>query len=306
MFSVLVTSTSFQDQKGDHLSKIESDKRLSVKFARGPLSKEQLMPYVGKFDAIICGDDEYDDEILSLNKDKLKILSKYGVGLDRINLNSAKKYGIAVSSCAGINSKSVAEHVFALLLSSAKNMEDSIQTVRNYKWERHIGFDLKDKNILIVGYGNIGKEVLVRAKAFEMNVGVFDPFAKLETGLKVFTNLEEAYKWAQIISLHCPLLEATRGIINSHLMSKNKNVTIINTARGGLVIEKDILEAIQSGQVRSYLADVIDEEPITNYCLLPQNKNVILTPHIASRTSDNIVKQAMMALENMYKGLNLE
>jgi len=306
MFSVLVTSTSFQDQPGEHLVRIKTDKRLNVEFARGPLSKTQLLPYVGRFDAILCGDDEYDSEILHLNKDRLKVLSKYGVGLDRIDVETAKNLGIQISSCAGINSKSVAEHVFALLLSSAKNLEEAIASVRLYSWDRPIGFDLKDKNLLIIGFGNIGKELYTRAKAFEMNIAIYDPLAKAASDVKVFEELNQAYKWAQIVSLHCPLIDSTRGLIRSSLLKSNHNVTLINTARGGLVVEEDIIEALKTGHLQSYLADVINEEPITKSCLLPQLENALVTPHIASRTKDNILKQAEMSLNNMYKGLNLE
>lgn len=306
MYSVLVTSTSFQDQPGEHLRTIKSDKRLAVEFARGPLSQKQLISFVGKFDAILCGDDEYNDEILSLNKGKLKLLSKYGVGLDKIDLESAKKNGVKVYSCAGINSKSVAEHVFALLLTSAKNIENSLRTVRNYKWDRPIGYDLKEKKLLIVGYGGIGKEVYIRAKAFEMEVAIFDPFAKNLGEIKFFTDLSEAYSWADIVTLHCPLTPATRGMINLRLLSQKNAMVLINTARGGLISEPDVVTATSKGYLKAYLADVLETEPLEAECKLPQVEQILVTPHIASRTSDNILKQASMALSNLYGGLGLE
>jgi D-3-phosphoglycerate dehydrogenase len=273
---------------------------------RGPLSKDELKPHIHKYDAIICGDDEYDDEILQLSKGRLKVLSKYGVGLDRIDLKAAQKYNVKVASCAGINSTTVAEHVFALLLAHAKNIENSIKTVRSHKWNREIGYDLKDKKMLIVGYGNIGKEVAKRALAFSIDVAAYDPALSKTENTRLFTNLNEAYIWADIISLHCPLNQKTKGLINKSLISSKKSQVLINTARGGLVNDDDILFGILNGYISGYLADVIAEEPISPECKLPNYDKIIITPHIASRTTDNILKQASMALSNLYKELGIE
>ncbi|MEZ0391613.1 MAG: NAD(P)-dependent oxidoreductase [Pseudobdellovibrionaceae bacterium] len=306
MIEVLLTSTSFQDQKGPHLTRLMSDKRFKVISKRGPLKEAELKPLVSQFDAILCGDDEYTREILSLCKGRLKVLSKYGVGLDKIDLKAAKEFGIPVRSCAGVNSKSVAEHVFALLLFGAKNMEASVASVRKYDWTRPIGFDLVEKKLLIVGYGNIGKEVAKRALGFEMKVSVLDPMAKSTDSFHRFEDLKEAFQWADVVSLHCPMTEQTKGMINLSLLQNVQNLTLINTARGGLVVEKDIIEALSKGHLRNYLADVLQTEPIEPSSPFPKDPKAVVTPHIGSRTTDNIFKQGMMALENMYEELGLE
>lgn len=305
---ILITSTSFLDCEGLHKEKLLS-KKLKITNIRGPLKQETLFEVIDKFDALICGDDEITYKVLEKGfKGKLRIISKYGSGLDKIDLDAAKKFNIIVTSCPGINQTSVAEHVFALILSFCKNIIDESIIVQNKQWERLIGIDLNKKIIGVIGTGNVGKEVIKRALAFGMNVVAFDKFPDKEfektVGIKYYSNLKELIALCDFISLNIPLTSETRQILNlQNLGDFKKGVILVNTARAGLVEKRLIIEGIEKGIIGGYLTDVLDDEPIKYDDSFLGNSKILITPHIASRTYENIVNQGLMAVENLFKYL---
>jgi D-3-phosphoglycerate dehydrogenase len=176
---ILLTSTSFQDTPGTHQQLLNEQGFELVKM-RGPLKESVMIDVIKEFDGIICGDDEITRNVIESGvKSKLRIISKYGIGLDKIDLDAAKEFNIPVTNCTGVNQVTVAEHVFALLLSFAKNIVPESNFIKNQKWVRLIGTELFGKTIGVLGTGNVGKEVIKRAIAFGMKVVAFDKFQLL-------------------------------------------------------------------------------------------------------------------------------
>jgi D-3-phosphoglycerate dehydrogenase len=260
---------------------------------------------IDQFDAVICGDDEYTQKVLEKGANgKLKILSKYGVGLDKIDLEAAKKFGVKVTNCPGINQNSVAEHVFALLLSFEKNIHTQYNSVQQYSWTRQIGHEVFGKTIGIIGFGAVGKEVARIAQAFKQRVLVFDPFVG-ENIVKTYTNAEKVedltlFNESNYITLHTPLTAETKHLINRDVIQNHltQKPIIINTARAGLVETEAIIDGIENNRISGYLCDVLDHEPISKNEKLVGLNNVIITPHVGSRTYENVVNQGIAAIKN--------
>jgi D-3-phosphoglycerate dehydrogenase len=305
-FEILLTSTSFQDTPGSHQQLLEKQ-GFTITKLRGPLKETVLMDIIDKFDGIICGDDEITREVIAKGSNgKLRIISKYGIGLDKINLEAARDFNIPVTNCPGVNQITVAEHVFALLLSYIKNIIPENQIVQNQQWVRLIGYELNGKTIGVLGTGSVGKEVIKRSIAFGMKVIAFDKFCDEDFAkqyrIKYVKNAEELFKQADIISLNMSLNSESANIIGAKSLSILKDgVIIVNTARAGLVNQQTILEGISSRKIKAYLTDVLEEEPIVKDHPFLGNPHIIITPHIGSRTYENVVNQGTMAVENLLK-----
>jgi len=303
---ILLTSTSFQDTPGAHQQLLEKQ-GFTITRLRGPLKETVLLDIIDKFDGIICGDDEITREVIAKGSNgKLRIISKYGIGLDKINVEAARDFNIPVTNCPGVNQITVAEHVFALLLSYIKNIIPENQIVQNQQWVRLIGYELNGKTIGVLGTGSVGKEVIKRSIAFGMKVIAFDKFSDedfaKQYGIKYVKNAEELFKQADIISLNMSLNSESANIIGAKSLSILKDgVIIVNTARAGLVNQQTILEGISSRKIKAYLTDVLEEEPIVKDHPFLGNPHIIITPHIGSRTYENVVNQGTMAVENLLK-----
>jgi D-3-phosphoglycerate dehydrogenase / 2-oxoglutarate reductase len=305
---VLLTSTSFQDNKGKHQDLLR-EQGFEVDTMRGPVIENELLKVIDQYDAVLMGDDEFTKTVIEKGKkSKLKVLSKYGVGLDKVDLNACDANEIIVKNVRGVNQASVAEHVFALLLTFAKNIYSSIESTREGHWNRQTGFNLAGKKLGILGFGNIGKEVAKMAKAFSMDVFVFDKFIdeKLASNLDltITSSKEELIQEVDILTLHLPLMKETENTINCEALKLAKeNLILINTARGGLVNESDLYDFLTNNKASAYLADVLRIEPIMHDLKLKNLGNVIITPHIASRTRENVEIQGLMAVENLLSAL---
>jgi D-3-phosphoglycerate dehydrogenase len=303
---ILLTSTSFQDTPGAHHDLLNSYNFI-VDNLRGPLKEAVLLDVIEQFDGLICGDDEITRAVIELGKkNKLKIISKYGIGLDKLDVIAAQELGMPFENCPGVNKETVAEHVFALLLSFVKNIIPENAYLQDQKWVRMIGTDLFGKTMGIVGMGNVGKQVAIRAKAFGMSVIAYDKYIDIdfakENNIEYENSVKELIQNSDIISLNASLEPGTKHMINvEQLTNLRKGVIIINTARAGLVEENAVLVGIEKNIIRGYLTDVLDEEPmIPNHPFL-NNPSIIVTPHIGSRTYDNVVRQGTMAVENLVK-----
>ncbi|MDC3397302.1 NAD(P)-binding domain-containing protein [Flavobacteriales bacterium] len=303
---VLLTSTSFQDCEGSHKDLL-AQQGWDVSYLRGPLRKDEIIDVIADYDALICGDDELDGEVLLRGKSgKLKFISKYGVGLDKIDLKKADELDIPVRNCTGVNQAAVAEHVLGMLFSHAKNIHASHIVTSQGGWKRPVGMEIVGKRMGIVGFGAIGKELALKSVALGMKVSVYD--IKLDQDflsdhdLNVSTSLEQMFQSCDIISLHVPLNEHTSNMITRELLfhaKTKKGLILINTARAGLVTEELIVEALEKEQIGGYLADVLDEEPMSPHCLLRGAPRVLITPHVGSRTTESIQRQGAMAVENL-------
>ncbi len=244
---------------------------------------------------------------------KLKIISRHGVGYDNIDLESTKKNNITLAITATANAVAVAEHVMFMLLNIAKkgNMYD--ETVKNGKFNDRNKLpktvELWNKNILIAGFGRIGQALIKRCHGFEMKVFVYDPFVSKEIieehgGIKV-DSLEEASKNMDAISLHVPLNEKTKNIINYDLLKNmKKNCIIINAARGGVINETDLDKALNENLILGAGLDVFEIEPPNSDNPLLKNNKVFLSPHAAAFTEECMTRMGKETIQNIIDFFN--
>ena len=311
---ILLTTTSFQDTPGAHHDLLAQTGWEIIR-ARGPLNEADTLALVGDIDGYICGDDAITRKVLEKARPKLKVLSKYGIGVDKIDVKSATEFGIPVLFTPGVNHTTVAEHNFLLLLALEKNFLFHTDSTRSgdakTNWKRKTGHELLDKTIGIIGMGRIGREVALRSKAFGMKVVGFDlhwdeKFGA-ENGFQRAHTLDDLYKVSDYISLHTSLTPETKDMISAKSFPKmKKGVLILNCARGEIVNTNDMVEALKSGQVGGYGTDVLDHEPPPADHPLLKLPNVVCTPHVASRTYESVVRQATTSVKNLILAMNGE
>jgi D-3-phosphoglycerate dehydrogenase len=307
---ILLTTTSFQDTPGSHHDLLAS-KGWEIIRARGPLNEADTLALVGGVDGYICGDDAITRKVLEKARPRLKILSKYGIGVDKIDVKSATEFGIPVLFTPGVNHTTVAEHTFLLLLALEKNFRYGVDASRKGEWKRKTGHEILEKTIGIIGIGRIGKEVAIRAKAFGMKVIAYDPYADpkflVDHNIAQMKTVENLIRQSDIVSLHLNLTAENRHLINvERLKLFKKDALLLNCSRGELVDTQAIVEALKSGQIAGYGTDVLDQEPPPADHPLLKLPNVIVTPHIASRTYESVVRQATTAVENLILAMNGE
>ena len=304
---ILLTTTSYQDIPGPHHQLLESTGIEIVK-ERGPLNEERMLELVGEFDAILCGDDQITRAVLEKAAPRLKILSKYGIGVDKIDVAAATGMGIPLSFCPGVNHTTVAEHTFALLLALSRQLIEEVNCTRSGNWKRLTGHEIMGKTIGVVGLGRIGKEVAIRAKAFGMKVIGYDvywdeEFTKTHE-VERAESVDDLFAASEVISLHTNLTEETRDMIRTETIAGMKDGAIIlNCSRGEVVKTDDLVAALESGKLGGYGADVLDVEPPPADHPLLKAPNCIVTPHIGSRTYESVQRQAMMAAQNLLNML---
>jgi D-3-phosphoglycerate dehydrogenase / 2-oxoglutarate reductase len=303
MLRVLVTTTSFQDTPGPHHALLAAA-GWEIVTARGPLSEADTLALMGDIDAYICGDDLITRAVLEKAQPRLKVISKYGIGVDKIDVAACTEKGIPLLFTPGVNHTTVAEHTFLLLLALEKQLLFHCDSTRSGGWKRKTGHELLEKTIGIVGLGRIGKEVAIRAHAFGMKIIGFDvywddAFATSHNVTRA-ASVEEIYAVADYLSLHTNLTPETRDMVRAETIAKMKpGVLILNCARGEIVHTADMVAALKSGQVGGYGTDVLDEEPPAADHPLLKLPNCVVTPHIGSRTHESVVRQATKAVENL-------
>jgi len=310
MKRVLLTTTSYQDTPGAHHAKLE-EQGYEIIRARGPLSEAGLLERVGEVDALLCGDDAITRAVIDKALPRLKLISKYGIGLDKIDMGYATEKGIPVTFCPGVNHTTVAEHTFALLLSIVRHLVEEVNATRKGEWKRMTGHEIMGKTLGIIGLGRIGREVAIRGKAFGLHLIGYDlywpdAFAS-EYGIEREEGVDDVLRKADIVSLHTNLTEETRNMISKRTLSLMKDGAILlNCARGELVDSEAVVAALEVKKLGGYGTDVLDCEPPPPDHILLKAPHCLVTPHIGSRTYESVQRQAMMATENLILGLNGE
>ena len=307
---ILLTTTSFQDTPGEHHDRLAAT-GWEVVTARGPLSEADTLAAVGEVDGSICGDDAITRRVLEKASPRLKVLSKYGIGVDKIDVAACTEMGIPVLFTPGVNHTTVAEHAFLLLLALEKNLLFHCDSTRAGGWKRQTGHELLGKTIGIVGLGRIGREVAIRAKAFGMRPIGYDVYwdeaFAAEHGVARAATLDEVFAQSDYLSLHTNLTPETRDLVRAETISRMKpDVIVINCARGEIVNTADMAAALASGRVRGYGTDVLDVEPPPADHPLTHLPNCIVTPHVGSRTSESVQRQALAAVENLIRAMKGE
>ena len=300
---VLLTTTSFQDTPGGHHDLLK-DAGFELVCQRWPLSHSRMLELVGDIDALLCGDDEITADVIDKALPRLKVVSKYGIGLDKIDTEHLANQKIPLTFCPGVNHTTVAEHTFALMLGLFRHLVMEDNHVSSGDWIRLTGNEIMGKSLEIVGLGRIGKEVAIRARAFGMEVIGFDLYWDNEFAekyqIKRCGSAEEAMKQADVISLHVNLSDETRNLVNEQsILEMRKGVVILNCARGEIVHTSDMVKALNSGLVGGYGTDVLDVEPPPSNHPLLRAPNTLITPHIGSRTYESVERQATMAAQNL-------
>ena len=234
--------------------------------------------------------------------ENLQIISKHGSGIDAIDQAAAAARGIAVRAAVGANAAAVAEHAWALILACAKSVPQLDARMRAGHWDKstHKSLELDGRTLGLVGLGAIGRRVAAIGAAFGMNVLAFDPYAKeAPAGVKLVA-LDNLYAASDIVSLHCPLTAENRQMLNRDTFARFKRGAIlVNTARGGLIDEAALVEALASGQLRSAGLDSFDVEPMTNPHPFQQIANAILSPHIGGVSDAAYVNMGKGAAANV-------
>lgn len=271
------------------------------------LTEAELIDMIQGADGMIAGSDKVTAAVLAAGAPTLKIVAKQGVGYNTIDVDAAKEHGIDVTITPGANSKSVADLAVGMMLSIARNIPAMDRKIRDKGWYRHTGVELGGKVLGIVGMGNIGGEVAKRAYAFGMKILAYDVYPRqdfIEQYGVTYVSLDELFKEADFVSLHAPAIEETIGMVNKErLQGMKKTAFLINTARGELVVEADLYEALQSGVIAGAALDVHPREPLGDSPLLAL-ENVILTAHAGAYTREAIVGAGVMAAEEVARVLS--
>jgi D-3-phosphoglycerate dehydrogenase len=220
--------------------------------------------------------------------DMLKVISRYGVGVDNVDLKAAKAKGVIVTNTPGANSVSVAELTIGFMLGLARNLTIADAACRKGEWPRLSGTSLEGKTVGILGLGSIGREVAKRLVAFGCKLTAFDPYADKTFAANhrvELTSQDEVLAQADLITLHLPVLAETRGMVNQNFLAKvKKGAFLINTARGELVDETALAEALKSGKLKGAALDAFIKEPPAADNPLLKLPNVMFTPHTGAHT----------------------
>ena len=285
---ILVTPTSYAKNDPTLRSELEAEVSDVVYNTTGhPLSSSELLEMITGCNGYIAGLDDIDRNVIEAAH-QLKVISRYGVGVDKVDLDAAKENGIVVTNTPGANSVSVAELTIGLIISLARMIPAASEATKIGEWPRMSGITLAGKVIGLLGFGSIGKNVARRLQGFDCTVIAYDPSYDSATGEDLgvqFRLRDEIIREADFLSLHIPLTSDTQGMVNTAFLRKMKpGAFLVNTSRGELIDEGGLLGVLTSGQLRGAALDVFAQQPpgIDNPLLaLPQ---VIATPHMGAHT----------------------
>ncbi|MBN8555309.1 MAG: hypothetical protein J0L93_07690 [Deltaproteobacteria bacterium] len=268
------------------------------------LDSKKLKEKIFDKDALLVRMTAVNESLLAAGKN-LKIVGRIGNGVDNIDLKAAEKRGIKIMNSPTASANSTAEHTIALLLAALRKIPEAHRSLRVGKWERNFykGTEVAGKTFGIIGLGRIGSRVALRMKAFECEVIACDPYLAPEraASLKVpLVSFEELLSRSDFVSIHTPLNESTRYLLNAKNMPFMKNSSVlVNAARGGLVEERGILPALQSKKLLAYATDVFETEPPDSKNYLLHHPQVICTPHLGAQTQEAQIRVSVAMAEQL-------
>jgi D-3-phosphoglycerate dehydrogenase len=271
----------------------QQETRFQVTVLEKRLSEAELLPLVAETEALVVRSETKITRKVIEAAPKLRVVGRAGVGVDNVDVEAATQRGIVVMNTPSGNTISTAELTFSMLMALARKIPQAHLSMKNGEWNRKSfsGVELYNKTLGILGMGRIGGEVARRAIAFGMRVVAYDPYLALSRAkqmqVELLENLDEIYARADFITVHMPMSEETKGMINTAAFAKmKKGVRIINCARGGIVQEGDLLTAIAAGQCGGAALDVYEVEPLAKDSPLRANPNIIMTPHLGASTDE--------------------
>jgi D-3-phosphoglycerate dehydrogenase len=273
-------------------------------------TEEELSERIGAYHGILIRSATKMTAELIARAASLRVIGRAGVGVDNVDVDAATKRGIIVANAPQSNVVTAAEHTMALLLALARNVPQAHMSLTSGKWERSkfSGVELYEKTLGIVGFGRIGQLVAHRAKGFGMRVLAFDPFVSAERyrelGVEKAARSEDLYAQADFITVHLPKTPETEGWLDREAFACMRDgVRILNVARGGLVDDAALQEALDSGKVGGAALDVFPSEPITDYPLFQGYPNVIVTPHLGASTAEATDRAGYQSAEQVVAAL---
>ncbi len=277
---------------------------------RYPLKPDELLAILPDYDALIVRSGVKVTAKMIAAASRLRVIGRAGVGIDNIDVDAATRAGVIVVNAPTGNVIAAAEHTIGLLLALARKIPQADASMRRGEWDRHrfMGVELQDKVLGSLGLGRIGSLVATRAQGLRMKVIAYDPYVSAEYAANLgveLVSLDRLLAESDFITIHLPLTESTRGLLNREALARCKRgVRIVNCARGGIVDEAALLEALESGQVAGAALDVYEHEPLAPDDPLRIHPNVVLTPHIAGSTAEAQERVAVDVIEQVLAVLD--
>ena len=299
-FTVLVETPPFCACNPAPMEKLKNSGMRLIDLRGSGIEDDDFIEALTQADAVLCGNDLQVNEDLFDLAPKVKAIAKLGAGLDTVDIDAASRHNAIVFHTPGANNQAVADHTFALILSLARRILYCDQSLRDKRWEhtKIMGVEIWQKTMGIIGLGAIGRCVALRAKGFQMKVVAYDPYWPAEfadqEGIEQMP-LDELLKVADVVTIHVPLTPENKGLINARAFKLMKpTALLINAARGAIVAESDLYQALRNGEIGGAGLDVFAQEPPTESALLELD-NVVLSPHTAAFTHE--------AMDNMSMGI---
>lgn len=277
----------------------------------GLLKYDEVAEAIADADMVVCNKTQLDSHTLRLAKN-LKYIGLFATGYNNIDIDFCAKHNIAVCNAGSYSTNAVAQHTFALILEHFNHTSDYNKFVQDGLWKCSKTFspfiyqinELAGKTIGIVGFGNIGRAVAKIANAFEMNVIAFNRSAKSAENVE-FVSLDELIERSDIVSVHCPLNSESENMFDKNIFAKMKKGSLfVNTARGGVMVEQDLYNALQSENLGGACIDTLRVEPMEENCMLMGAKNCIMTPHIAWAPVETRVRLMNIVADNIKNFIN--
>lgn len=287
---VLVTATNYSTYCSAAKALLEENGVEVIENPYGrPMTRDELLTVVGDIDGAVVGVDTWNEKIFA-HAPKLRAMARFGVGVDNIDLAAAKAHGIQVTNAKGMNSNPVAELTVGLILSTLRNVPAFNASIREGKWDRFMGRDLAGMTVGLLGFGDIAQRVAKKLSGFDVSICAYDLYPNLEKARELnveMVSMEEALHRADVVCMHLPSLPSTHHIMDAQTFGMMKDGSyFINTARGALVDETALAQALRSGKLTAAAIDVFDQEPVRRDNPLFALPNLFATPHTAAETYD--------------------
>ena len=308
--TVLVTPRSFGVDDPAIRTELEGSVG-AVRYSRlgRPLRADELVAELRDVDGLIAGLDEIDRRVLA-GAPRLRVIARYGVGVSNVDLQAAVEHGVVVTNTPGVNADAVAELAIGLIFALARSIPAATQATSTGAWPTMRGTEVSGKTVGILGLGHIGKAVARRAVGLGCAVVAHDPYVDAHTGAELGIRLAsqaEVVAAADFLSLHVPATAESHGMVNHEFLARMRQGSyLVNTARGELVVEDDLLQALESGHLRGAALDTLQQEPPDSNHPLLHRPDVIITPHIGARTAESTVAMGRTAVRELLAVLSGE
>ena len=287
-YKILVTATNYSQLCAEAKALLESNdcEVIESPFGR-PMTFEEIKERIADIDAVVAGVDDWNEAVFKIAP-KLKVISRFGVGVDNIDIETARKFDIKVTNAAGGNSNAVAELTMGLIISAMRHIPQLHATTREGAWDRFVGEEIVGRTVGLLGFGNIARLIAKKLQGFDVKIVAYDKFPNMEAAKALnveMTDADTVLASADILCMMLPSLPETRHFMNAENFAKMKDgAYLVNTARGALIDEKALAAALESGKLRSAAIDVYEQEPTSPDNPLFSLSGIVTTPHTAAET----------------------